>query len=379
MSNDFHQSHTSGQKQSNEPNKRMCYWEDENRHHHTTAETNASMSKTPLCSYAHYRQFHRVKCCRQKPCSRTLCCACLCKISLLFLFLFHSLRSHLLSTYPQSLERNPSPILNEREIDRDTTVHLAFPLPPWTPPAAAEAEAALAEISSVQIICANFTILVFMNLHKFHKMWKKSLPLLNRAFFAHSLVFFVSMSSVCLHLVHILSKGLRWLGVCVGLYACACTRMQASDDVQTCEASRARFQPQTSLPLLHNVFPFTVLTHPLLCLSVTCVLHTNYTCKHRMGLCTENKWGRKYFHLEMAQIHSWHWIIHWNSIPVIFEKSFLKCTAKWVVRASLCQKNTDLTFQISSQFYIKHLRLFSSRQHFCDLSARFLLHPNTVS
>jgi len=48
------------------------------------------------------RQLHRVKCCHEMPCSRTLCCACLILMFFLFFYrsVFHSLHSHLLSTYP---------------------------------------------------------------------------------------------------------------------------------------------------------------------------------------------------------------------------------------------------------------------------------------
>lgn len=153
----------SGQNQSN---KRMCYWEDEKRHHHPTAEQMRQGAR------------HR---CTLPSVSRSSAAV---KSHAVVPFVVHAYVRYLCTSYSSSTpsvliyyQRIPRawratlPPSLMREIDRDTTVHLAFPLPPWTP-----AAAVLAEITSVQIICANFTILVFMNLHKFHKLWKKSLP-----------------------------------------------------------------------------------------------------------------------------------------------------------------------------------------------------------
>jgi len=119
----------------------------------------------------------------------------------------------------------PSYRTNEKEIDRDATVHLAFSLPPCTPSAAA-----LAEITSVQIKHPRPPF--YQSRQNVGK--KKSLPFL--IYLSHSLIFFVSIISVN-HLEHILSKDLQWLGVCVRtavcahVCECACLRMQASNDV----------------------------------------------------------------------------------------------------------------------------------------------------
>lgn len=190
---------------------------------------NVTRCKMPLCSYPHFTSTAQGQVLPWKA-MQPYPLLCMLKISVLPILLslciplppFSSIIN--VSLEPRDQPFPPSYQTNEKEIDRDATVHLAFSLPPWTPSAAA-----LAEITSVQIKRPRPPFY-----ESKIKCGKKSLPFL--IYFSHSLIFFVSIISVN-HLVHILSKDLQWLGVCVGtavcahVCECACMRMQASNDV----------------------------------------------------------------------------------------------------------------------------------------------------
>lgn len=131
---------------------------------------NVTMCKMPLCNYPHFMSTAQGQVLPWKA-MQPYPLLCIFKISVLPILSslciplpsFSSIIS--VSLEPRDQPFPPPYQTNEKEIDRDATVHLAFSLPPWTPSAAV-----LAKITSVQIKRPRPLFLWIKN-----KMWKKIL------------------------------------------------------------------------------------------------------------------------------------------------------------------------------------------------------------